>query len=100
LLSSGSPRLTVEVVHALLGTASDDRLLAMLEALADHDAAAALRLLEQAAGEGVQPVELLGGLIDFLRDTMVLALGADSLLLAVSPRQRPRLDRIIARWPV
>ena len=43
LLASGSPRLTVEVVHGLLGTASDERLLAMLEALADHDAAAALR---------------------------------------------------------
>ncbi len=44
LLASGSPRLTVEVVHGLLGTASDERLLAMLEALADHDPAAALRL--------------------------------------------------------
>ena len=47
LLASGSPRLTVEVVHGLLGTASDERLLAMLEALADHDPAAALRLLDQ-----------------------------------------------------
>jgi DNA polymerase-3 subunit gamma/tau len=49
LLASGSPRLTVEVVQGLLGTASDERLLAMLEALADHDAAEALRLLDQAA---------------------------------------------------
>ena len=59
LLASGSPLLTVEVVNGLLGTASDERLLAMLEALADHDAAAALRLLEQGAGEGVQPAEIL-----------------------------------------
>ena len=36
-------RLTVEVVHGLLGTASDERLLDLLEALADHDAAAASR---------------------------------------------------------
>ena len=35
LLASGSPRLTVEVVHGLLGTASDERLLAILEALAE-----------------------------------------------------------------
>ncbi|HZW31083.1 MAG TPA: DNA polymerase III subunit gamma/tau [Isosphaeraceae bacterium] len=100
LLASGSARLTVAIVHSWLGTASDERLLAMLEALAGHDAAAALVLLDQAAGEGVQPAELLGGLIDFLRDVLVLALGADSLVLAVSPRQRPRLDPVIARWPV
>ena len=93
LLASGSPRLTVEVVHALLGTASDERLLAMLEALADHDSAAALRLARsRAPAEGVQPAELLGGLLDFLRDAMVLAVGAESMLLAVTPRQRPRLE--------
>ena len=83
--------LTVEVVHTLLGTATDERLLTMLEALADHDAAAALRLLEQGAGEGVQPAELLGGLIDLIRDAMVLAVGAESMLLAVSPRNRHQL---------
>ncbi len=92
LLASGSPRLTVEVVNGLLGTASDERLLAMIEALADHDAAAALRLLEQSAGEGVQPAELLSGLIDFMRDALVLAVGAESMLLSVSPRQRPRVE--------
>jgi DNA polymerase III subunit gamma/tau len=100
LLASGSAGLTVEIVHSLLGTASDERLLSMLEALADHDAAGALRLLEEAANEGVQPAELLGGVLDFLRDGLMLALGADSILLSVTPRQRPRLDRIVARWPV
>jgi DNA polymerase-3 subunit gamma/tau len=100
LLASGSAGLTVEIVHSLLGTASDERLLTMLETLADHDAAGALRLLEEAANEGVQPAELLGGVLDFLRDALMLSLGADSILLAVTPRQRPRLDRIVARWPV
>jgi DNA polymerase-3 subunit gamma/tau len=61
LLASGSSRLTVDVVHELLGTASDDRLLEMMEALADHDAATALRLVEESASQGVQPGELLGG---------------------------------------
>ncbi len=100
LLASGTPHLTVEVVQGLLGTASDERVLAMLEALADHDAAAALRLLDQAAEQGVQPAEVLGGLLDFLRDAMVLALGADSILLAVTPRQKPRLQQLIERFPV
>lgn len=100
LLASGSVHLTVEEVQRLLGTASDERLLAMLEALADHDAALALRLLDQAADQGVQPSDVLGGLLDFLRDAMALALGADSILLAVTPRQKPRLQKLIERFPI
>ena len=98
LLASGSPRLTVDVVHGLLGTASDERLLAILEALANHDPAAALLLVDQGMSEGVQPAELLSGVIDFVRDAMVLAVGADSLLMAISPRRRPELKRIVDRW--
>jgi DNA polymerase-3 subunit gamma/tau len=100
LLASGSPRLTVEVVHALLGTASDERLLDLIEALARHEPADALLVVDQSAGQGVQPTELLSGLIDFVRDGLVLAVGADSILLSTSPRQRPRLKRIIAGWSV
>ena len=100
LLASGSPLLTVEIVNGLLGTASDERLLAMIEALAGHDAARALRLLEQSAGEGVQPAEILSGIIDFTRDALVLAVGAESMLLSVSPRQRPHVERIVERWTI
>jgi DNA polymerase-3 subunit gamma/tau len=42
----------------------------------------------------------LGGVLEFARDAMVLAFGAGSLLLSVTPRQRPRLEAIVARWPV
>jgi DNA polymerase-3 subunit gamma/tau len=98
LLASGTTRLTVEVVHELLGTASDDRLLAMMEALADHDSVTALTLVEQSASQGVQPGELVSGLVDFIRDAMVLSVGAESMLLAVTPRQRPRCKDIVARW--
>ncbi len=99
LLASGSSKLTVDVVHALLGTASDERLLALLEALAGHEPAAALTLLEQSASEGVQPAELLSGLIDLVRDAMILAVGGgESLLAAISPRNRSQLKSIVERW--
>jgi DNA polymerase-3 subunit gamma/tau len=98
LLASGSERLTVEVVHALLGTASDERVLAMLESLADHDSAAVLRSLDEAAAEGVQPADLLSGVLEYLRDLLVLSVGAGSVLLAVSPRQKPRVQALVDRW--
>jgi len=98
LLASGTEGLSVEVVHGLLGTASDERLLDLLGALADHNSAAALGLVEQGLNEGVQPAEILGGLIEIVRDAMVMAAGAESMLLAVTPRQRPRLKKIVERW--
>ena len=100
LLSSGSPRLTVEVVQALLGTPSDERVLAILEALADRDPATVLTLLDQAAGEGVQPSDLLAGVLEFLRDAMVFSVGAEPVLLAVTTRQKPRLQGIVDRWSI
>ena len=100
LLASGSPRLTVEVVHTLLGTPSDERLLAVLDALADQDSAAALSLMDQASAEGVQPTDLLAGVLEFLRDAMVLSVGAGAVLMAVTPRQKPRLQGIVDRWSI
>jgi DNA polymerase-3 subunit gamma/tau len=100
LLGSGGSRLTVEVVHKLLGTPTDERLLAILEALADRDPSKVLTLLDQAAAAGVQPSDLLVGVLDFLRDAMVLSVGAGSILLAATPRQRPRLQSIVDRWSI
>jgi DNA polymerase-3 subunit gamma/tau len=88
------------LVNNLLGTPSDERLLEVLAALVTHEPARALLLVEESAGLGVQPLELLSGLIDFVRDALVLAVGAESMLLAVSPRQRPDLKRIVALWPL
>ena len=98
MLSSGNPKLTPDVVHGLLGTASDERLLEMIEALSAGDSAAALTLLDRATSEGVQPTDLLAGTIDFLRDAMVLAIGAEALTLIVAPRQKARLKAAAGRW--
>lgn len=100
LLSSAGERLTVESVHRLLGTASDERLLDMVDALANHDPAAVLRLVAEAASQGIQPTDLLNGVIDFVRDVMVLSAGADQAVLTATPRQRPRLKMVAERWPL
>ena len=87
LLSAGGETLTVEAVHQRLGTASDERLLDVIDALADHDPAAVLSQVEAAVSQGVQPADLLNGLLDYLRDLMVLSVGEQSTLLAATPRQ-------------
>jgi len=100
LLSFGGERLTVELVQQQLGIASDDRMLDLLDALSSRDAAGAIRIVDQTASAGVQPTELLAGALEFLRDAMVLAVGADVATLATSPRQKPRLRAIADRWPL
>ncbi len=98
-LSFGSEKLTVDGIHSLLGIAGDDRVLDLLEAIAGRNTAAALQILEEASSRGVQPTEVLGGTIDFLRDVMVLAVKADNVpMLAAAPRQKARLDAIAEAW--
>ncbi len=98
LLSFGGERLTVELVQQQLGIASDDRTLDLLDALSRRDAAEAIRIVDQTASAGVQPTELLGGTLEFLRDAMTIAVKAPVSMLSASPRQKPRLKEIVERW--
>ncbi len=100
LLATESGPIDAALVQRLLGLAGDDRLLAILEALAAHDVAETLRQAEGALGGGVQPADLLNGLIEYVRDVMVTAAGADTVLLAAGARQRPRLQTIVEHWPL
>jgi DNA polymerase-3 subunit gamma/tau len=94
LLAFGSDRLTVEQVHALLGTAQDDRVLALAEAVLAHEPARALDLFGQAIDEGAQLGELLDQLIAYWRDLMVLHCAGDATRdLSVAPRHRETLAK-------
>ena len=100
LLSFGGDRLTVELVHQQLGIASDERTLALLDALSQRATSGVLEIVDQSVASGVQPAELLGGTLDFLRDAMVLSAGAGVSLLAATPRQRPLIQAVVDRWPL
>jgi DNA polymerase-3 subunit gamma/tau len=81
LLAFGGERLTTPDVHALLGTANDDRVAELAGAVLNHDPRTALDLLGRAADTGLQLGELLDQLIDYWRDLMVVKSGGDGLLL-------------------
>jgi DNA polymerase-3 subunit gamma/tau len=92
LLAFGGQRLTVEHVHRLLGTASDDRVAALATAALAHDPKRALELLAEAADEGLQLGELVDQLLAYWRDLMVAqAAGPQAPALAVSIKHRPAL---------
>jgi DNA polymerase-3 subunit gamma/tau len=92
LLAFGGERLTVDHVHHLLGTASDERVAALASAALERDAGKALALLGQACDEGMQLGELLDQLIAYWRDLMVVqAAGPDAPGLGVGSKHRPAL---------
>jgi DNA polymerase-3 subunit gamma/tau len=94
LLAFGGERLTTDQVHALLGTAGDERIAALAEAVLAHEVKAALDLLDEAVVTGLQLGELLDQMIAYWRDLMVVhCAGVEGRDLSVPSRHRETLAR-------
>ena len=99
LLAFGGDQIGVDDVHRLLGTAPDDRLLDLIDALIDRRQTDALTFVEQAMQEGVQLGSFSDQLLNCLRDLMIAAVGADSVpLTSVGERMRERVASQAQRW--
>jgi DNA polymerase-3 subunit gamma/tau len=84
--------LTVEDVHQLLGTANEDRVAGLADAILRKDAGEALAEIGRCAETGLNLGELADQLIDYWRDLMILACGADAkAVLSVSSKKRGAL---------
>jgi DNA polymerase-3 subunit gamma/tau len=99
LLAFGGERISVDDVHRLLGTAPDDRLFDLFEAILSKDRSRVLELLDRSLTEGVQIGSFAEQLLSFLRDLMIAETGADAVpLLSVGPVQRTRLKELVKNW--
>jgi DNA polymerase-3 subunit gamma/tau len=95
LLAFGAEHITVQDVHLLLGTAPDDRLFEMFEAVAREDRATVLSDLDRSLAEGCQLGSLTEQFLTFLRDLMISAAGAASVsLMSVSEASRERVQKL------
>ena len=99
LLAFGSQTIDASDVHRLLGTAPDDRLMSLIEAVQQRQPDRALAELDQALGEGVQLEPLWDQVIAAFRDLMVLATGATELpLMSAGESQRGVLRDLASSW--
>ena len=99
LLSFVGDQITVEDVHAMLGTARDERLRSILQPLIERNAAAALIELEHAVAEGVDPGQLAEQLVGSLRDMMAALVGCPGeLLMYHLPTERDALREQAEQW--
>jgi DNA polymerase III subunit gamma/tau len=99
LLAFGSEHITSADVHRLLGTAPDDRLTGLIDALIERRRDEALVRLDTALREGVQLEAFTDQLVAYFRDLLVAACGAgDVPLLSVGNDCREILKQQSQRW--
>lgn len=101
LLSFGESHLTAESVHRILGTASDERLIELIDALIEQKRDVALSLFDEALNGGVQLTEFVDQLLNYLRDLSVIVTGANEVtLLAISEINRDQLQKQAQIWGI
>jgi DNA polymerase III subunit gamma/tau len=89
LLAFSDGTVSAEDVHRMLGTASDEMLVSMFEAITQHRPGDVLNILETAMTSGVQAGELLDQCVGYVRDQMVtLSAGAKAGLCSVGGTRR------------
>ena len=99
LLAFGSEHITSADVHRLLGTAPDDRLTGLIDALIERRRDEALNRLDTALREGVQLEAFTDQLVAYFRDLLVAACGAGEVpLLSVGNDCREILRQQSQRW--
>lgn len=99
LLAFVGQQITVADVHAMLGTAHDERLNAILQPLIQRNAALALQELAGAIEEGVDAGQLAEQLVGSLRDMMAVLVGCPGeLLLNHLPSEQQQLKQQAERW--
>ncbi len=79
-LASLGEAVTLEHVHALLGTAPDEAVYTLVEALRQGDGETALRAMHQALQSGTDPRVLARQVVDYLRQVMLVQMGVPELL--------------------
>lgn len=78
LLSFCTGRITVDDVHAMLGTAQSGRLSELASKLGERDAAGALAAIDVAVAEGVDVGQLAEQLLGYFRDMMAALVGCNA----------------------
>lgn len=99
VLSFSDGHLTAEQVHAMLGTADDQRLHRLAEAMQNRDAAAAIVQVDEAVAAGVDAGRLTEQLLGYFRDLMTVTVGCDaSMMRYATGSMHPALLELGQKW--
>ncbi|HKQ57999.1 MAG TPA: DNA polymerase III subunit gamma/tau, partial [Candidatus Eisenbacteria bacterium] len=99
VVSAGESEISDEVVRRVLGIADREAFHALVQAIVQHDPAAALKALHEAFAKGMDPRDLCDGLAEHIRHLLVLKVdpGAEDMV-AVSAEEMARLKAQCEGW--
>ena len=83
-LTSTGLQVDLAKAQAVLGTATDEAVIGLVEALTHHDAAGGLTLLNRAVDRGADPRQLARQIVDYLRSLLLIQVGNPDLVEAVA----------------
>ncbi len=101
LLAFGEDHIKAADVHRLLGTAPDDRLIGIMQAVIARQQGELLEQFQMVLDNGVQLGELTDQLLYYIRDLLIVASGAVNVpLQSVADDSLPVLKQQAAAWGV
>jgi len=99
LISTGVESLSVELLEEFLGQPNSEKIYDLIGQIGDSDAAGTLAAVEDLVNTGLSEVQIVGSLIEYMRDLMVVkATGAESDILVLTKEQRKRAGELAEKF--
>ncbi len=99
LISTGSQPLEANLIEQYLGCPDSEKITVLVEKIGDGDAAGALETSNDLINTGLDRVQIVDALIDYMRDLMVIkTAGADSEILILTEQQRRRAGELAEKF--
>jgi len=101
LISGSPPPLTLEQLHAMLGTPDRQKVVELLSAMGAQDGATVLAAIDQLLTGGQNAVQICDLVVENMRDLMVfVTAGADSPALALTEDEKKQLAQMAKGFDV
>lgn len=99
VMSFSTGKISVEQVHALLGTADEGRLQALVAAMKSSDALQGIGLIDESTRGGADAGQLAEQLLGYLRDLLTAGVGGSpDLLRLANPAGHAQLVETAQQW--
>ncbi len=101
LISTGVEPLSASLTEQFLGQPNSERIWSLIEKMGAGDAAGTLQAIDELIGSGVNEVQIVDSLIDYMRDLMVIkSTGIDNELVILTAQQRERAGELSEKFDI
>jgi DNA polymerase-3 subunit gamma/tau len=101
LISAGVEPLSTSLLEQYLGCPNSEKIWNLIEQIGESNAAGTLDAIEELISTGINEVQLVDSLIDYMRDLMVVkSTGPESQLVILTEQQRKRAIELAEKFDV